>query len=496
VEGATSAATSAAEAPAGSGALDRKLVRGSAWLALSYGGGQVVSLLSTAVLAHLLTPGEFGLVALASIAVVALSMLQESGLGLAVIRRRTEVEEAAGSAFAFTLAMGAVLYGLAVACSPLAAWLFHEPRLTSVMPVLMLLLPLRALGTIPGALIEREIAFGRRARGEVAGVGAQALTAIPLAALGFGVWSLVLGQLANQAMQTGIFWLLAPFHPSLRRARWQTLRELGRFGRPVTIGNVVSLVDGNLDTIVAGRIVGAGGVGFYALAWRLCNLPATGLAYIVGRVMFPAYAALQESKQEFREAFLTNLRRVALVSLPTGLVILLATKPIVVGIFGAPWGPAVAPLRILAVFGIIRSFAGATGAVFQAAGRPQLVYQISLWHLGVLVVSLLLLAPPFGIKGVATAVTVAAFASFLPSYWFALRILELRPERLAAELARPTACSVPLAAALLAVVVLAGRLAVGAQLALALAVAALVYTATVAVAGRAEVRTIAAAFRS
>jgi O-antigen/teichoic acid export membrane protein len=496
VEGATSAARPAAEAPEGGGALDRKLVRGSAWLALSYGGGQIVSLVSTAVLAHLLTPGEFGLVALASIAVVALSMLQESGLGLAVIRRRSELEEAAGSAFAFTLAMGATLYGLAVACSPLAAWLFHQPRLTAVMPVLMLLLPLRALAAIPGALIEREIAFARRARGELTGVAAQALTAIPLAALGFGVWSLVLGQLANQAMQTGIFWLLAPFHPSLRRARWQTLRELGRFGRPVTIGNFVSLVDGNIDTIVAGRIVGADGVGFYALAWRLCNLPATGLAYILGRVMFPAYAALQESKAEFREAFLTNLRRVALVSLPTGLLILVAAKPIVVGVFGAPWEPAVAPLRILAVFGIIRSFAGPTGPVFQAAGRPQLVYQISLWHLGVLSVGLLSLTRPFGIQGIAAAMTIAAFSSLLPSYWFALRVLELRPEQLAAELARPAVCSLPLAAALLAVLGLGGDLAAGVLLPVALAVAGAVYAGTVAVVGRAEVRLIRAAFRS
>jgi O-antigen/teichoic acid export membrane protein len=476
--------------------LDRRLVRGSAWLALSYGGSQVVSLGATAVLARLIAPAAFGLVALASIVTVALGMLQESGLTLAVIHRRTDVESAAASAFVFMVALGAVLYGAAVGLSPVAAWAFHQPRLTTIMPVLMILLPLRALGNIPGALIERSIAFGARARGELAGVFVQAAVSIPLAALGFGVWSLVFGQLANQAVQTVVFWLLAPFRPQPRLADWKMLRELGRFGRHVTAGNLVGLVDGNLDTIAAGRLVGAAGVGYYSLAWRLCNLPATGLAYIVGRVMFPAYATLQDDLETFRETFLTNLRRVALVSLPTGLVILFAAHPIVVGVFGAEWEPAVTPLRILAVFGIVRSFAGATGAVFQAAGRPQLVFQISLWHLLVLAIGLVALAPTHGIVGVAVAVAIAAPASALPSYWFVLRILELPLSRLVSDLARPVAASVPLAASLLALPHLTSGFAAGRQLGAMLGVAGVVYAASVAIVNRRDVQTITAAFRS
>ena len=93
--------------------VDRKLVRGSAWLALSYGGSQIVSLVIAAIIAHFVTPSAFGLVALASVAIVALTTLQESGLGLAVIQRRTDVERAAGTAFVYTATAGVVLYGAA-----------------------------------------------------------------------------------------------------------------------------------------------------------------------------------------------------------------------------------------------------------------------------------------------------------------------------------------------------------------------------------------------
>ena len=93
--------------------LDRKLVRGSAWLALSFGGSQIVSLVVAAILARFVSPSAFGLVALASVAIFALTILQESGLGLAVIHRRTDVETAAGTAFVFTVVSGTVLYGVA-----------------------------------------------------------------------------------------------------------------------------------------------------------------------------------------------------------------------------------------------------------------------------------------------------------------------------------------------------------------------------------------------
>jgi len=178
--------------------VDRKLVRGSAWLALSYGGSQIVSLVIAAIIAHFVTPSAFGLVALASVAIVALTTLQESGLGLAVIQRRTDVERAAGTAFVYTGTAGVVLYGAAFGLAPLLAHVFSQPRLTDVLRVLALVLVIRGLGLVPGALIERDLVFARRARGELGGAAAQALVAVPLAFSGFGVWSLVAGQLAGQ----------------------------------------------------------------------------------------------------------------------------------------------------------------------------------------------------------------------------------------------------------------------------------------------------------
>ena len=375
--------------------LDRRLVRGSAWLALSVGGSQIVSLVVAAIVAHFVTPSAFGLVALASVAIVALTTLQESGLGLAIIHRRTDVERAAGTAFVFTVSTAIVLYAFAFVLAPWLAHVFRQPRLADVLRVLALVLIVRGLGLVPGAMIERELVFASRAKGELSGALVQALVAIPLAVKGFGVWSLVAGQLAGQGVQTVTFWAVTTLRPSPRLFSFRILRELSRFGRHVTAANIIYFLDTNLDTATVGRVLGSADVGFYNMAWRLASLPANGIGYIIGRVMFPAYATLQHDKAAFREVFLSNVRRVALFSLPVGIGILIAAQPIVIGLFGQRWEPAVAPLQILAVFALIHTFAGVTAPAIQAAGKPQLIVLLNVLHLGVLFAALIILTRRF-----------------------------------------------------------------------------------------------------
>jgi len=476
--------------------LDRKLVRGSAWLALSFGGSQVVTFIVAAVLAHFVAPVDFGLVALASVAIVVATTLQESGLGLAVIRHRTDVDRAAGTVFVFNVFAGIVLYWLTFALAPLLADLFSQPRLTEVLRVLALVLVLRSFGIIPGAIIERELTFANRAKGELVGGMVQALVAIPLAVEGAGVWSLVAGQLAGQGVQSALFWVFTPLRPSPRLFSFALLRELGKFGRHMTAANLIALIDQNIDTVTVGRVVGTADVGFYNMAWRLSNLPATGIGYIVGRVMFPAYATLQHDRAAFRDAFLTNVRRVALFSLPVGVGILLAAHALVVGVFGARWEPTAVPLQILAVFGVLRAFAGTTAPVIQAAGRPQLIVFLNVWQLIVLCAGLFTLTPAYGINGAAVAVTLAAAAVLVPAMWFALRILELRLLELLENIERPALCSVPLAVCLVVLQFPTGGLADGVELALLVVCGTAVYLASALALARGELRTIAAAFRS
>jgi O-antigen/teichoic acid export membrane protein len=263
----------------------------------------------------------------------------------------------------------------------------------------------------------------------------------------------------------------------------------------MTAANLVAFATENIDTATVGRVLGAADVGYYNIAWRLSNFPATGIGYIVGRVMFPVYATIKDDRPAFREAFLTNVRRVALVSLPVGVGILLAARPLVVGIFGQRWEPAVAPLEILAIYGLTRAFAGTTVPVLQAAGRPRLVFVLQVWLLAVLCAGLFTLTPAFGIDGAAGAVTLASAVTLVPAFRFALRTLDLPLRTLLEAIERPVVCTLLLALCLLALR-LTTDLGALSELALLTVCGLVVYAGSAFVLARGELRAITTAFRS
>jgi len=474
---------------------DRKLIRSSAWNAVGAGGTQVLTFLATIALARLLTPHAFGLVTLASLPLLALTYVQESGLTAAVIREREDLERAASTQLVFGIASSLVLYAISFFGAPLLADVFSQPALTEIFRVLALVVVLRGIGVAPGALLERDLSFDKRARADVVSAVVQALVSIALAAAGVGVWSLVAGRLAGQAAQSAAYWAYVPFRISPRLANLATLRRLGRYGRHIALSNLLLLVNDNADNFAIGRLLGATSVGIYNLAWRLANLPALEVGLIVGRTTFAVYSSFQDDLRALQELFLATARRVTFLALPLAAGILVAAEPLVVGVFGERWRPAVGVLQILTVFGMSRTFAGITASVFQVAGRPQLNYQIGLWYTAVLLGALFLLAPAYGTKGVAVADLLGSVLSMIPCYVFALRILEIRPSELFAHLVRPCMSALIVSVVLLALRTVTHTLPPLAELVVLTVAGTAAYVGTLLTLGRSELRMVVGAFR-
>jgi O-antigen/teichoic acid export membrane protein len=414
--------------------LDRIILRSSAWVALSWGGRNALSMLGAIVLARLLDPRAFGLVAIALTITTVLDYIQESGVGAALIQRRGDVKQAAASALVWSSCAGLTLGALCFAAAPWLARGFGAPAATNVIRAMSLLLVIRGVSIGPGSMLEREMNFRTRTFGELAAGFAQLGISLGMAVAGFGVWSLVVGQLAATAIQSTIVWLLAPWRPHPRDARLSLLREMLRYGRFVSLGNVLGLINRTLDNLVVGRVLGAGALGVYSIAYRLGDFPTGVVGYIVGRVMFPAYSRLQDDLGAFRAAFVQNMERVALLSLPASVALLVYAEPIVTVLLGGKWLAAVTPLRILAVYTIVRSFVSPTGAVFQAGGKPHLVPLWALPQSVLFPIGLIVLVPKFGVEGAAIAVLVSFSASGIPALRSCMRMLELRATTLLSKL--------------------------------------------------------------
>jgi O-antigen/teichoic acid export membrane protein len=455
--------------------LDSRILRGSAWVGVSYGGRNLVTLLTTLALVRLLDPRAFGLVALAWTVLVITDQVQNAGAAAALVYRRHDVARAAGSAFLFVVCSSLVLFGVAQVISPFVADLFRTPELTNVLRAMAFLLVTTSVGTVPLALLERNIDFRSRSVCELTGALGQAAVALTLAVSGFGVWSIVFGQIAGSAIQSGLAWAVAPLHPDPRQASWRLIRELMGYGRYVSATNVVNIANNTADNVVIGRVLGATALGFYAVAFRLADFPNTVIAHIVGRVMFPVYSLLQDELARFRRAFIQNLQRIAVLALPVSVTILVCAEPIVLGLFGQKWAAAIGPLRILALYGLVKSFTAPGGEVFKGAGRPELGLAVGVLQIALVVPALVVLVRGHGIEGGALAMLIAVTVCGLLKLSLALRLLEGGVVELGRALGSSILCSALLGATLVGLMPATAELGPTVRLLVLVAAGAIVY---------------------
>ncbi len=196
-------------------------------------------------------------------------------------------------------------------------------------------------------------------------------------------------------------------------------------------------------------MLGATALGFYAVAFRLADFPNTVIAHIVGRVMFPIYSLLQSDVARFRRAFIQNLQRIAVLALPVSVTILVCAEPIVLGLFGSKWEEAVGPLRILAAYGLVKSFTSPGGEVFKGAGRPELGLATGALQVAIVVPALIVLVRTHGVEGGALAMLIAITVCGVLKLALALRLLQGGVIELGRALAPSFLCSGVLCAALL-----------------------------------------------
>ena len=465
--------------------LNRRIVRSSAWVGLGYGGGQVLSFVSTLVLVRLLDPHAFGTVAVGMTLLAVVSQVQESGLGAALVQgRHHDPRVAASSVLVFAAAAGFALTAITIVVAPLYTRLLHVPQSTSFVQALGFVLALRGLAVVPGAMLERNLDFRSRTRAELSGSVVQVCVAVGCAAGGLGAWSLVAGTLTGTATQTALLWTRIPWIPSPFGASRTTLRSMLRYGRFVSGANILVLVNTNIDNAMVARFLGAGPLGVYNVAWRLAGLPNTVIGVIVGRAMFSVYSRLQHDVSAVRAAYLQNLQRTMLLAFPVTLTIGIAARPIVLGLLGSKWEGAIGPLRLLAAFGVVRLLSGPSGELFKGIGRPHLTLAGSSTFLAVGLPALLVLVPRHGPTGAALAMLIGVTTSATVALTLTFRALDLHPYEFGRALARPIACAALVAVALLATLPLNESLGTPLALASVALVATVSFVASVALLGR------------
>ena len=374
--------------------MEDKALRGVRWTLLGFFSNRGLMLATTLLLARLLVPSDFGLVAFATLAITLLTHVTSLGIPQAMVVRHDLTERGLGT----VLSMVLVLYGASAVIlalgSPLVAELFGDSRVRGVLLALSVPVAFNGLSTFYWAVLQRELEFGRHFACQVASTATYAGVAITLALLDAGVWSIVAGQIASSVVYTAAVVLAAPWRvrPSFDRAQ---ARQIWISGRGFLMQGGFSFVQQNTDYFIVGSALGSSALGFYSMAYKLSELPNDALGEPVAEVTFPGFARMHHRSQEIKEPFLRVLRLVALVVCPLGVLLAAAADPFVHAVLGDKWLAMIGPLSVLGIWGAIRPVQATIAWMLNStghAGRIGSVYGVVL----ILTIPLLVLAVNLG----------------------------------------------------------------------------------------------------
>ena len=390
--------------------LQEQAVRGVFWVALATGTTRALTFVTYLLLARILAPKEFGVFAVATIVVNALLIFNDLGLGPAIVQSSGDRDTVASTALVVIPVLGGVIAGLSALGAPATARLLGDPGAAGVVRVLSLSVFFSSLAVVPNMLLEKDLAFKRQVLPQVLPAVLFAATAVLLAATTrAGAYSLAVAEVVDSAALAIGSWIACSWRPAWRFS-WTTARQLLRYGKHVLGGGVILYLATNMDNAFVSRSAGRRALGIYVLAYLIANLPATEIADLAGRVLFPAFVTLDGRPEELRRAYGRSVTALTLVTLPLFVMLASLARPLVGAVFGRTWAGMVAPLRVLPVFGALRVLSGVSGNLFLAVNRPRYILLTGLVGLSLQagLLWLFVVARRGGALGASVAVTAAA----------------------------------------------------------------------------------------
>jgi lipopolysaccharide exporter len=421
-----------------------RIAAGAGWL---YGHRWIERLLDFAavvVLARMLSPDDFGLVAIAASVIAIIEGLSMLGIDKALIRTRDDDRELYDSAWTL-----AVLRGLASALVMVAiASVLEDPRIAAVLWTLAWVPVLNGLANPRFVTFERDLVYSRLA---LLTLAARVLSVAATLAVAFATrsyWALVIGLLVNAGATCALSFVLRPYVP---RPSFARVRTLFAFGGWLTLTGAVTALSMETDRIIVGRLLGITEAGLYDMTQRVGVLPTRELLSPLQRLLLPAFSQLLGDRPRFRGAVRESINVLASLSLPAAFGFALVAADFVPLTLGAQWTPIVPLLVVLVPYLGVRATLSMTLPCVLALGNTRLLFGVSLAyalvHVPVFVAGTIL----FGLRGAIWGIVLAGVVYTLLNAWMLWRLLAIRPGEILAEVRRPLLASSLMCAAVMAV---------------------------------------------
>jgi O-antigen/teichoic acid export membrane protein len=383
---------------------------------------KVLNVIALLVVLKQISTSAFGI---ASIVLAIFSILRavtELGLGVAIVQAKDISRAEIDSLFWLSLLISGSIYLLLVASAPLIGQFYAQPQLSPLLQVYGLSVVIFSFYFVPKNLLTKEMAFGRIVFAENASLLGSALVMVALAYLGFGAWSVILGELGNRVGRLVLFHVFRPYWPNWT-FDWSEIKPRVSFGLYATGSRLLYNFYIKADYLLVGRVFGPEAVGVYAMAFRIISDPVRTLTSTVNDVAYPAFSKLQEELERLRTYFLTIARaNLSLIGLVLVVIAVYIESLLVVGGY-EKYFDAIPLVHIFAAVGLLRSVSALVPQLLNAVGEARLNFFYSLAN-SFLMPAAFLVGAQFSLNGVAWAWVAAFPMAVMLLFYFGARALD------------------------------------------------------------------------
>ncbi|MBB6130770.1 lipopolysaccharide biosynthesis protein [Mucilaginibacter lappiensis] len=398
--------------------LKHQAFQGVVWTFSEQFGSQLIGFGINVVLARLLLPTDFGIIALFAVIMALAKVFVDSGLTGSLIRTQNPDEKDFSTVFWFNIVTAIVLYALIYLTAPWVADFYHQDLLTPLIRVYAVILIIDSFVAVQGVQFVKEMDFKTNFKIQLPSMIIGGISGIGFAYYGFGAWALVYSSLIQNSIFTLQYWFYSDWRPSFIFDR-KKFKHHFSFGSKLMLSSLLDVSFNNIYTILIGKKFSTSELGFYSRADGLKQLPVNSIAGALHKVSFPLFAKISHDDEKLRDIYKKLLRIVVFAIAPIIALMVVAAEPLIRFLFTEKWLPTVPYLQILAIAGILYPIHAYNLNILQVIGRSDLFLKLEIFK-KLLIVLTIAISLPFGIRGLLWGqIIISVLALFINTHYTA-----------------------------------------------------------------------------
>ena len=407
-----------------SDSIKHQVVKGVMWSVIERFSVQGIQFVLTIIIARLVLPSDYGLIAMLNIFLAIAQVFVDSGFSNALIQKKDRTETDFSTVFYFNIFISVVFYLLLYVSAPYIASFYKEPELSSVTRWIGLNIVIAGFSIVQRAKLTINVDFKRQAKASLTAVLISGIAGILLAYKGWGVWALVVQSLSNSLLNTLLLWIFAKWTPKLVFSK-ESFNTLFTFGSKLLLSGLLHTIYINLYSLVIGRRYSSMDVGFYNRAYQFANFPSINIVGVIGRVIFPIQCGMQDDNERLKIFFIKYLRIACFIIFPLMTIVAVLSKPLILLVLTEKWLPASELLSILCAACMWYPIMVVNNQILNVKGRSDYFLRAEVFK-KVIAIAILFITLPFGTRALCWGIVVYNFFDMIIIIYYSKMVISVK----------------------------------------------------------------------